>query len=143
MNSKFAHYILAGALSALLLISSSAVAQYSRADSLRGRLGPERTWWDLKHYDLSVEIIPSKKSIKGSNKITYKVISEAKLLQLDLQEPLSITSITQGGKPLSYRREGAVYWVTLTKKQVPGALEELVVQYEGVPKEAVRPPWDG
>ena len=143
MNSKFSHYILAGALSALLLISSSAVAQYSRADSLRGRLGPERSWWDLKHYDLSVEIIPSKKSIKGSNKITYKVISEAKILQLDLQEPLSITSITQGGKPLSYRREGAVYWVTLTKKQVPGALEELVVQYEGVPKEAVRPPWDG
>ena len=143
MNSKFAHYILAGSLSALLLISSSAVAQYSRADSLRGRLGPERTWWDLKHYDLSVEIIPSKKSIKGTNIISYQVINEAKVLQLDLQEPLTVTSITQGGKPLSYRREGAVYWVTLTKKQVPGALEELVVQYEGVPKEAVRPPWDG
>ena len=143
MNSKLTHYILAGALSSFLLLSSSAVAQYSRADSLRGRLGPERTWWDLKHYDLSVEINPSKKSIKGSNKISYQVVNEAKLLQLDLQEPLTITSITQGGKPLSYRREGAVYWVTLAKKQVPGALEELVVQYEGIPKEAVRPPWDG
>jgi aminopeptidase N len=143
MYSKLTHYILAGALSSFLLLSSSAVAQYSRADSLRGRLGPERTWWDLKHYDLSVEINPSKKSIKGSNKISYQVVNEAKLLQLDLQEPLTITSITQGGKPLSYRREGAVYWVTLAKKQVPGALEELVVQYEGIPKEAVRPPWDG
>lgn len=71
MLSKRTQLIVAGALSALLLISSSAVAQYSRADSLRGGLGPERTWWDLKHYDLSVEINPFKKSIKGSNKISY------------------------------------------------------------------------
>ena len=143
MNTKLTHPILAGALCSFLLLSSSAVAQYSRADSLRGRLSQERAWWDLKHYDLSVEINPSKKSIKGSNKISYQVVNEAKLLQLDLQEPLTVTSITQGGIPLSYRREGAVYWVTLSKKQVPGALEELVVQYEGIPKEAIRPPWDG
>uniref|UniRef100_UPI0040480B9C M1 family metallopeptidase n=1 Tax=Algoriphagus sp. TaxID=1872435 RepID=UPI0040480B9C len=143
MNLKFTQYILAGALGSLLLLSNSAFAQYGRTDSLRGGLGPERSWWDLKHYDLSVEIIPSKKYIKGSNKISYQVKNEAKLLQLDLQEPLAVTSITQEGEELSFRREGAVYWVTLTKKQVPGALEALVVQYEGVPKEAVRPPWDG
>ena len=143
MNLKFTQYILAGALGSLLLLSNSTFAQYGRTDSLRGGLGPERSWWDLKHYDLSVEIIPSKKYIKGSNKISYQVKNEAKLLQLDLQEPLAVTSITQEGEELSFRREGAVYWVTLTKKQVPGALEALVVQYEGVPKEAVRPPWDG
>uniref|UniRef100_UPI0040487997 M1 family metallopeptidase n=1 Tax=Algoriphagus sp. TaxID=1872435 RepID=UPI0040487997 len=143
MNLKFTQYILAGALGSLLLLSNSTFAQYGRTDSLRGGLGPERSWWDLKHYDLSVEIIPSKKYIKGSNKISYQVKNEAKLLQLDLQEPLAVTSITQEGEELSFRREGAVYWVTLTKKQVPGALEAFVVQYEGVPKEAVRPPWDG
>ena len=143
MNLKFTQYILAGALGSLLLLSNSTFAQYGRTDSLRGGLGPERSWWDLKHYDLSVEIIPSKKYIKGSNKISYQVVNEAKLLQLDLQEPLAVTSITQEGEELSFRREGAVYWVTLTKKQVPDALEALVVQYEGVPKEAVRPPWDG
>lgn len=143
MNLKFTQYILAGALGSLLLLFNSTFAQYGRTDSLRGGLGPERSWWDLKHYDLSVEIIPSKKYIKGSNKISYQVKNEAKLLQLDLQEPLAVTSITQEGEELSFRREGAVYWVTLTKKQVPGALEALVVQYEGVPKEAVRPPWDG
>ena len=143
MNLKFTQYILAGALGSLLLLSNSTFAQYGRTDSLRGGLGPERSWWDLKHYDLSVEIIPSKKYIKGSNKISYQVKNQAKLLQLDLQEPLAVTSITQEGEELSFRREGAVYWVTLTKKQVPDALEALVVQYEGVPKEAVRPPWDG
>lgn len=128
-----------------LLLNSSAMAQKNstRADSLRGSVTPERAWWDLKHYDLRVQIDPSTKTIKGSNKITYEVLSDAKVLQIDLQEPLEITSITQGGEPLIFRREGAVHWVHLTKKQEVGQVEQLLISYEGMPKEAIRPPWDG
>ncbi len=115
----------------------------SRADSLRGSITPERAWWDLKHYDLSVNIDPINKSIKGSNKITYEVLADATVLQIDLQEPLQITSITQGGERLTFRREGAVHWVNLIKKQEVGKVEEIQIHYEGIPKEAIRPPWDG
>jgi aminopeptidase N len=115
----------------------------SRADSLRGSITPERAWWDLKHYDLTVNIDPVNKSIKGSNKITYEVLADASVLQIDLQEPLQITSITQGGERLTFRREGAVHWVNLIKKQEVGKVEEIRIQYEGIPKEAIRPPWDG
>ncbi len=115
----------------------------SRADSLRGSITPERAWWDLKHYDLSVNIDPINKSIKGSNKITYEVLADATVLQIDLQEPLQITSITQGGERLTFRREGAVHWVNLIKKQEVGKVEEIHIHYEGIPKEAIRPPWDG
>ena len=115
----------------------------SRADSLRGSITPERAWWDLKHYDLTVNIDPVNKSIKGSNKITYEVLADATVLQIDLQEPLQITSITQGGERLTFRREGAVHWVNLIKKQEVGKVEEIRIQYEGIPKEAIRPPWDG
>ena len=128
-----------------LLINSSALAQKTanRADTLRGSITPERAWWDLKHYDLTINIDPSTKSIKGSNKITYEVVSKANILQIDLQEPLKITAITQGGEPLTFRREGAVHWVNLTKKQEVGKIEQVLISYEGVPKEAIRPPWDG
>lgn len=117
--------------------------KFTKADTLRGSITPERAWWDLNHYHLAVEIFPETKSIKGSNTIRYKVLSEHQVLQLDLQEPLKITSIVQEGEKLDFKREGAVHWVTLNKKQVPGAIEELVVSYEGQPKEAIRPPWDG
>lgn len=117
--------------------------KFTKADTLRGSITPERAWWDLNHYHLAVEIFPETKSIKGSNTIRYKVISEHQVLQLDLQEPLKITSIVQEGEKLDFKREGAVHWVTLKKKQVPGKFEELVVSYEGQPKEAIRPPWDG
>jgi hypothetical protein len=103
----------------LILLNSSALAQKipSRADSLRGSISQERAWWDLKHYDLSVEIDPATKSIKGSNIIAYEVLSNATILQIDLQEPLKITSITQGGEPLTFRREGAVHWVNPQKSR--------------------------
>lgn len=128
-----------------LLLNSSALAQKTanRADTLRGSITPERAWWDLKHYDLTVNIDPKNKSIKGSNIITYEVVSNATVLQIDLQEPLNITAITQGGEPLTFRREGAVHWVTLTKKQEVGKVEQVHINYEGIPKEAIRPPWDG
>lgn len=128
-----------------LLLNSSALAQKTanRADTLRGSITPERAWWDLKHYDLTVNIDPITKSIKGLNTITYEVLSNAKVLQIDLQEPLKITAITQGGEPLTFRREGAVHWVTLTKKQEVGKVEQVQISYEGIPKEAIRPPWDG
>ncbi|MDX5340623.1 MAG: M1 family metallopeptidase, partial [Cyclobacteriaceae bacterium] len=49
----------------------------------------------------------------------------------------------QAGEELDFKREGAAHFVTLKKKQVPGSVEELIVSYEGQPKEAIRPPWDG
>ena len=130
---------------ALLLSFSSSYSQksFTRADTLRGSITPERAWWDLNYYHLAVEIFPETKSIKGSNTIRYQVKSEHQVLQLDLQEPLKITSIIQAGEELSFKRDGAAHFVTLKKKQLPGTIEELVVSYEGQPKEAIRPPWDG
>lgn len=128
-----------------LLSYATSIAQqsFSRADTLRGSITPERAWWDLNHYHLDLEIFPETKSIKGSNTIRYKVVSEQQVLQIDLQEPLKITSIVQEGEKLDFKREGAAHWVTLKKKQVTGSIEELIVSYEGQPKEAIRPPWDG
>lgn len=140
MKSK----ILLGIFALLLSLSSSySQKSFTRADTLRGSITPERAWWDLNYYHLAVEIFPETKSIKGSNTIRYQVKSEHQVLQLDLQEPLKITSIIQAGEELSFKRDGAAHFVTLKKKQVPGTIEELVVSYEGQPKEAIRPPWDG
>ncbi len=135
--------LLTTALLLLVSLVSFSQTKFTRADTLRGSITPERAWWDLNHYHLAVEILPDTKSIKGSNTIRYLVKSESQVLQIDLQEPLKITSIVQAGEELEFKREGAAHFVSLKKKQVPGSLEELVVSYEGQPKEAIRPPWDG
>jgi aminopeptidase N len=115
----------------------------TRADTLRGSITPERVWWDLGFYHLKVEVFPETKTIKGSNLVRYKVKSANQTLQIDLQEPLVITSILQDGEKLNFKREGAAHFISLKKKQVPGQVEELLISYEGRPVEAIRPPWDG
>ncbi|WP_291784590.1 M1 family metallopeptidase [Cecembia sp.] len=117
--------------------------RFTRADSLRGSITPERAWWDLNYYHLDIQVFPERKSISGTNTIRYKVSSEHQLMQVDLQDPMMMTAVTQDGEKLKISKEGAAHFIHLVKKQIPGKFEELVIYYEGQPKEAVRPPWDG
>jgi aminopeptidase N len=130
----------------LFLIGTTAYSQeqkFTRADTLRGSITPERAWWNLNYYHLDIEVFPDSKSLSGSNTVRYKVIKPYQILQIDLQEPLKMLSVSQDGQQLQIRKEGAAHFITLVKKQVPGAFEEIVIRYEGQPREAVRPPWDG
>lgn len=131
-------------ISVLLICALSVSAQnFSRQDSLRGSITPEREWWDLVNYHLKVEVLPEKKQIKGSNTIRYKVLKPHQILQVDLQAPLKITKVTQGKKQLDFTSEGNAHFITLKSKQNQGDTNEVVVHYEGTPREAVRAPWDG
>jgi aminopeptidase N len=116
---------------------------FSRQDTLRGSITPERIWWDLTYYHLKVEVDPEKKYISGENTIKYTVLSANQTMQIDLQTPLKMTKVTQDGKELAVLHDGNAHFVTLTKQQVIGNTESIIVQYEGNPKEAIRAPWDG
>ena len=116
---------------------------FSRQDTLRGSITPERIWWDLTYYHLKVQVDPEKRYISGENTIKYTVLSANQTMQIDLQAPLNITKVTQDGKKLKILHDGNAHFITLTKQQVIGNTESIIVQYEGNPKEAIRAPWDG
>ena len=117
--------------------------EVSRADRLRGSITPEREWWDLKHYDLSVEVFPESRTIKGTNKISFKAIKAGKKMQVDLQEPLKISKIVYGEKELTFEREGNVYWVNFNEEVVAGTEATIEIAYSGKPVVSKRPPWSG
>ncbi len=116
---------------------------FSRQDSLRGAITPERSWWDLSYYHLNISVNPDKKFIKGHNKIVYKVLKPATVLQIDLQPPLKITKVTQKGKELTVKSEGNAHFIHLENPQAKNDTNSLNVYYEGHPKEAINAPWDG
>jgi aminopeptidase N len=132
-----------------LLLSSAAHAQwqrtvYTRADSLRGSFtSPGRAWWDLAFNDLNVRISPSDSSIRGYNRITYRVLEPATEMQIDLMEPLLVDSMVQDGRPVTYRRDGNAFLVSLTSPQGKGQAKTITVYYGGKPRVAPRPPWQG
>jgi aminopeptidase N len=116
---------------------------FTRQDTLRGSVTPERAWWDLTYYHLDIVVNPSDSTIHGTNTVTYRVLHPARVMQIDLQEPMSLTSATQDGKALSFTREGNVYWITMAEQQETGKIYSVDISYGGKPRVARRPPWDG
>ena len=116
---------------------------FTKQDQLRGSVSPEREWWDVQHYALSLEVFPESKSIKGSNLITFKALASGDRMQIDLQPPLQVTKVVHGGSEAKFEREGNVYWVQLGKSVAAGIEDNVQVFYEGRPRQSTRPPWSG
>jgi aminopeptidase N len=136
------------ALLLLLLLLNTAHAQrggrpFTRQDTLRGSITPERKWWDILHYHLDVAVDPDNKSLKGATTIRYKVVDSHNVMQIDLQPPLKIERVLQDGKTLEFRSEGAAHFVSITKPQTKGEINEIKIEYGGKPHEARNAPWDG
>lgn len=117
--------------------------QFTKQDTLRGSITPERAWWDLTYYHLDIEVKPDEKFITGKNTIHYKVLKSNKVMQIDLQEPMEITKVIQDGKELEVEHDGNAHFIRLNSNQNTGDLKSLIVHYKGYPKEAKRAPWDG
>ena len=142
MKNKY----LFGMLVLLMLLHNKSISQeyeFTKQDTLRGSITPERAWWDLTYYHLDIAVDLDNKFIKGSNTIEYKVLEPNKKLQVDLQSPLKITKVEQNGKELTFSSEGSAHFINLIDKQRKGKINSVKVYYEGNPKEAVRAPWDG
>jgi aminopeptidase N len=117
--------------------------RFTHADTLRGSNGPGRAWWDATFYDLRVRVNPADSTIRGHNGITYRVLSPAREMQIDLQVPLEADSMVQDGRKLAFRRDSNAFFVTLTARQRAGETRTVTVYYHGRPRVARRPPWDG
>jgi aminopeptidase N len=133
---------LAAALLAALPALPAPAQPFTRADSLRGSIGPARAWWDVTYYDLNLAVTPADSSVRGFTGITYRVLQPAGEMQIDLQR-LEVDSIVQDGRRLEYRREGNALFVTLAAPQTAGAVKTVTVHYRGRPRVARNAPWDG
>jgi len=130
----------------ILCFASNVISQinhHTRQDTLRGSITPEREWWDLTYYHLSLEVKPDEKYISGKNIIKYKVLKPYTVMQIDLQAPLKLTKAIQNGKALKVKHDGNAHFISLPDQQKINTQMSLEVYFEGHPKEAVRAPWDG
>ena len=163
---------------AFLLFTCSSFAQlntpkkiFTKADTLRGSNNENRDWWDVLRYDITVKPDFEKKEIEG--KVVMNIRCNSKefwanglrrnTIQLDLQEPMIIDSITTHvhystyaeGKEncvrkdydrydqLLFTKKDGVYILDLWENDNWDWNEPLVIYFHGKPREAKKAPWDG
>ena len=119
--------------------------KFTRADSLHGTLAPSRACYDVRFYDISVDVFPETKSINGEVSMDFLYVdSTQKVMQIDLSSKLEIDDIAFDGVRIDgYTREYNAVFITLPENFSTEKEHRLRCRYRGTPIEAVRPPWEG
>ncbi len=144
LKVKFCIFLLSvfGVFSAEAQLLSSKKS-FTRIDSLRGALTPARTCFDVTFYDLSVTFDTLHKTIVGKNDIYFNTTAPTQILQLDLDEKLTINAIRFKKKALTYSREYNTVYIDLPTKLDTGKTGKIEIEYSGMTQTAKRAPWDG
>ena len=127
------------------LITSTIFPQdFNRSDSLRGNLSSFRSCYDVSYYDLNLVIDDKNKKIINSFNIIYlTAIDSFKSLQIDLFSNLNITSIEFDNEFLFFKRDHNAVFIDFPRVILKGEMLSFTVYYNGKPREAINPPWDG
>ncbi|MDR6567743.1 M1 family metallopeptidase [Chitinophaga ginsengisegetis] len=128
---------------ALLATLTAGAQQFSRADTLRGSITPQRAWWDVTSYDLHVQVNPDDSTFSGFNTITYQVLKTDSVMQIDLQVPMVIDSVVQDKKSLTVTRDGNAWFIKMVSPHAKDKSKKITVYYSGKPRKALKAPWDG
>ncbi len=117
--------------------------QFSRADSLRGMLSPERNAYDVTFYNLDISINPKTRELSGSNTIHFTVVNDFERMQVDLFPNMRVDKIIWNDIELTYEREFGAVFITIPQKLKKGSKHAIAFYYSGRPQTARRAPWDG
>jgi aminopeptidase N len=113
-----------------------------------GALLPEQAAYDVIHYDLQVSVDPARERIDGRVNVHAVVEERLETLVLNLDRRLSVSKAWTFGRPstphaVERRNDKNEVWVDLDEARSPGDTIRVSVRYEGSPRVAPRPPWDG
>ena len=113
-------------------------------DSLKGSNTSYRDFWDVKKYELSVEPNFEKKTVSGSNTISFEITKNVTnpTFQIDLQQPMEYQFIGLK-KCFTPKRKGDFIFIETKKSFKKGEKYTFNIQFSGNPKVAKKAPWDG
>ncbi|MES2730887.1 MAG: carboxypeptidase-like regulatory domain-containing protein [Bacteroidota bacterium] len=113
---------------------SNRINGFTRGDTLRGKLSPLRSSYDVSFYHLNVKVDPAQQFISGSNTIRFRVVAAMQQMQIDLYANMAIHQILYQGQPLAYSREYDAVFIQLPQLLQPGTQQEIEINYSGKPQ---------
>ncbi len=135
-------------VSALIILIAYSVNLYSQLGSqdTGGPLTPDWAAYDVKYYNINLNINPEDSTISGWVGVTVEAVNPLNELVLDLDNRYQITKIElESDKSyLSslFKHENGKLRIEMPNEIGVGETISLRIHYNGKPRVAVRPPWD-
>ena len=107
-----------------------------------GKLQPLQAIMDIRHYSISLEVDIAKQSISGSTEVSMNLSKKTDTILLDLIHLYKVTKIKVNNKPTPFYQHDDKIFITSTTGFDIGN-QKVVVEYNGIPPVAIKPPWDG
>jgi len=130
------------------MISASAVPLFaalvaSQSHASGGELKLEQAVYDVLTYDISIKVDPEAKTLGGTTIMTAKVVIPTGSVLLDLDDPYTVSKVTDGKTALRYERMKGMIRVYFPLSKQPGEAIRIETTYKGTPHVAKNAPWDG
>ena len=95
-------------------------------------------------YDLFLNVDENSKSLVGSsNSIHFQAKENFNKIQIDLAQNMQINKIEFLNEDLNFERDFDAVYIYFPKQIKKNEFHKIKVYYEGQPKKAKNPPWDG
>ena len=132
----------------IIVIIGTAVKLFPQSDSQDsgGPLTPEWAAYDIKFYNINLNINPDKQTINGWVGVTAEAVNNMRDFVLDLDDRYRITKIVwdspEDYKALSFKHENGKLKIDLPNEVTKGNYFRTKIYYGGKPRVAQTPPWD-
>jgi aminopeptidase N len=129
----------------ILFLSVQLFPQFGSQNS-GGPLTSEWAAYDIKFYNINLNINPDKQTINGWVGVTVEAVTNMKEFVLDLDDRYRITKITWDSPTeyieLSFKHENGKIKIQLPEEVIKGKSFTVKIYYNGKPRVADNPPWD-
>lgn len=131
-------------LAVIPFLAATATSQTTQGGQTSGgALRLEQAAYDVQSYDISIKVDPVNKAIKGTTVMLAKTVIPTASILLDLDEPYTVSKITDGARPLRFERMKDTIRVHFPLSKQPGDSIRVETTYSGSPHVARNAPWDG
>lgn len=130
----------------LLTLNGNVQAQYDIMDS-GGKLNPEQHAFNTSYYDLNIQVFPDQKRISGQTIVHARVDRSIDRILLDFDTLFTIHSVALTSPEnivvASYEMPDGLLRIYPERTLKRGEQFIVEITYEGIPRIAKNPPWDG
>jgi aminopeptidase N len=137
--------IIVSSLTIVIIFSVVSFPQFGSQDS-GGPLTPDWEAYDVKYYNINLNINPKNQTINGWVGITAEAVNNMKEFVLDLDDRYKIGKILwdipDAYQELSFKHENGKIKIDFPTEVIKGVTFSIKIYYGGKPRVAERAPWD-